>query len=327
LTLPNLLLDADLRLKIADFESSSIDGGLCEGSAAGRFSPPQVDDENGMPIYGMREEIFTLGCTMYTILSGQIPFPDIEDDDDIDALWSSGQYPDTSKLLWGDMVRKCWTGEVKSVSELMYLTHQSLLDIAKDRFAHQSIALLEESGTIVRPESPKLVPAKNPAVKTAKPESEALTRSVELPQESVESGSKELDQSTAVRVETLQPAPEEFAGPDELLMKTPDPKPEKLNRSESLLVKTLVDTRDQTGLGEQLNASETLSQHVSPGTQQDISDTTSASAEAQVREKDVATSSIKAEQEDRLEPGMTYRNKFLRLVMLKRKAVCQHDLN
>lgn len=209
LTPSNLLLDANCRLKIADFECSSIDGGYCEGSAGGRFCPPQVDDENGMPIYGMKEEIFTLGCTMYTILGGQIPFPEIVDDrDEINARWSSGQYPDTSKLLWGDMVRKCWTGEIKNVPELMYLMHQTLVDYTKERFAHQSIALLEESDVIGRPKSQKLDRTNDSSVDVARPTSKELERDDGLPVETVESTSEKLVQTTESTVETAVPVSE-----------------------------------------------------------------------------------------------------------------------
>jgi hypothetical protein len=117
----------------------------------------------------MREEIFTLGCTMYTILGGQEPFLDVSDfdADEIEARWSSGEYPDTSKLLWGDLIRKCWTGEIKSAPELLLLTYQSLLDFTKERFAYRSTALLGECDTIGRTRSSTTDQSINPIVKTA----------------------------------------------------------------------------------------------------------------------------------------------------------------
>ncbi|KFY61221.1 hypothetical protein V496_05138 [Pseudogymnoascus sp. VKM F-4515 (FW-2607)] len=112
----NFLVDEGLRLRIIDFEGSSIDG--VEGAAVetARFFLPREWKEPSTA----RTEVFALGSLVYEIMTGREPYQEVEDDDEVTALFVEKRFPPVDGLMCGDVMMKCWLGEVESAEE-MYL--------------------------------------------------------------------------------------------------------------------------------------------------------------------------------------------------------------
>ncbi len=54
-------------------------------------------------------DVFALGSTVYHIITGDEPFPDLDADEDkeeIQRLWQTGQFPPLASDL-GDIARRC----------------------------------------------------------------------------------------------------------------------------------------------------------------------------------------------------------------------------
>jgi serine/threonine protein kinase len=75
----NLLLDADLCLKIADFSGSSLDGSPAMVCPGPRYVAPDPDWRPGKPPT-VEDDLFALGSTVYYILTGKAPFEELPDD-------------------------------------------------------------------------------------------------------------------------------------------------------------------------------------------------------------------------------------------------------
>jgi len=104
LTPHNLLLDADLEVKIADFGCSSIDGSRSMAGTNSRFYPsrsflraPVTRDD----------DLFALGSCIYEVLTGVAPLHDVPSPA-ARHLVRLRQLPDLTGLEYADIVRDCW---------------------------------------------------------------------------------------------------------------------------------------------------------------------------------------------------------------------------
>lgn len=109
----NLLVDADLRLKIADFGSSSMDGSMPSGCAGTRYMPP-----GDYSAYSVQVDLFALGSTIYKIATGTAPYHE-KSSEDVWPLFAESQFPDTTQVLCGDEISQCWTGRARSAADVL----------------------------------------------------------------------------------------------------------------------------------------------------------------------------------------------------------------
>ncbi|OBT61377.1 hypothetical protein VE03_09240 [Pseudogymnoascus sp. 23342-1-I1] len=119
----NFLLDETLRLKIIDFEGSSPDG--CEPSSLEntRFFLPRDWREPSTA----RTELFALGSVIYEIMTGKEPYLELGDEE-VTALFEEKKFPPVDQLPCGDIIMKCWLGELHSAEEVRALIEGKLHD-------------------------------------------------------------------------------------------------------------------------------------------------------------------------------------------------------
>ena len=108
----NVLLDWNEDVKLSDFAGSSIHG-----------SEPLVllsahSEHPGMPSTepSLQSEMFALGSMIYEIETTRQPYYD-KLDSEIERLFGAQQFPDTSALVLGQVIAKCWKAEYKNVDE------------------------------------------------------------------------------------------------------------------------------------------------------------------------------------------------------------------
>lgn len=119
----NFLLDEELRLKIIDFEGSSLDG--CKPSAIEMtryFMPRDIKEPSTA-----KTELFALGSTIYEIMTGKEPYLELKDDE-MTALFEEKKFPSVDQLPCGDVMMKCWLSEVHSAEEVRALIEAKLQD-------------------------------------------------------------------------------------------------------------------------------------------------------------------------------------------------------
>lgn len=118
----NMLLNADLDIILCNFGGSKNDEydgeGLPDfGFFDPRFNPFDVTADT---------EIFGLGSIMYTIMAGHLPrgpsslkFAGGQWDyaQTFERLALRGEFPDTSKIVGGNIIKDCWNREVRSTEE------------------------------------------------------------------------------------------------------------------------------------------------------------------------------------------------------------------
>jgi serine/threonine protein kinase len=117
----NFLLDAHLGLKIADFGGSSLNCSKPSACSGKRFSvpdrcwrdPPTVEDD-----------LFALGTTIYFIMACQLPFPGLSEEE-VEECYRNHNFPDTSKIVCGQLIKRCWSSEIASAREI-YESMQSI---------------------------------------------------------------------------------------------------------------------------------------------------------------------------------------------------------
>jgi serine/threonine protein kinase len=119
----NALLDTELHVKLCDFQGRILgsDGRvICDGGAsenAESFMPR--DDKDSADV---QTDIFALGSTIYHIVTGHRPFPQLHTiDDEAEFLrrFQEGRFPDLQAELGGTIVRTCWEGRYNSASEVV----------------------------------------------------------------------------------------------------------------------------------------------------------------------------------------------------------------
>lgn len=111
----NLLLDAHLGLKIADFSGSSLEGSKASACNGRRFSIPDEVDCERSPM--VKDDLFALGTTIYFIMTMQVPFPELSEEQVIENYRHS-RFPDVSELSCGEVIQKCWTSQIASAKDV-----------------------------------------------------------------------------------------------------------------------------------------------------------------------------------------------------------------
>jgi len=110
----NFLLDADLGLRIADFSGSSLDGSQASACAGTRFEPPGFDWRCAPTV---KDDLFSLGSTIYTIITGQYPFQELPSDEVIER-YKAHEFPDVTGITCGEIIDRCWRCEVDSAQDI-----------------------------------------------------------------------------------------------------------------------------------------------------------------------------------------------------------------
>lgn len=113
LTCANIFLDEGFNAKLADFAGSSIDGSpLLVGVTPSHESPRSLLSVQG--------DLFAFGCILYEIMTTQVPY-DGRADDEIQSLYTSGVFPDTSSFgAVGYIIRKCWLAKYPKSKALVH---------------------------------------------------------------------------------------------------------------------------------------------------------------------------------------------------------------
>jgi serine/threonine protein kinase len=110
----NFLLDADLGLRIADFSGSSLDGLQASACAGTRFEPPSFDWRCAPTV---KDDLFSFGSTIYTIITGQYPFQELPSDEVVER-YKAHEFADVTAITCGEIINRCWHCQVESAQEI-----------------------------------------------------------------------------------------------------------------------------------------------------------------------------------------------------------------
>ncbi|KJZ71058.1 hypothetical protein HIM_09530 [Hirsutella minnesotensis 3608] len=107
----NLLLDANLELKLADFQGQhfSTNGEILLDALSVEFTKSYLPRKPADHA-SVRTDLFALGSTIYFIMMGYEVFPDLdkfEDEDEIGCRFRSGEFP-TDPHVCAAITAKCW---------------------------------------------------------------------------------------------------------------------------------------------------------------------------------------------------------------------------
>lgn len=110
----NFLLDEDLGLRISDFTGSSIKGAKPVVHAGTRFSLPSYQ---GRCAPTVQDDLFGLGETIYTIMTGVDPFQGLGSEE-VRRRYEVREWGDLTGILCGEIIGGCWQGEFSSAKEI-----------------------------------------------------------------------------------------------------------------------------------------------------------------------------------------------------------------
>ena len=118
----NLLLDENLDIKLCDFQGRLIgpDGQVLDGRSC--ENPKSFMPREDYMHADVKTDIFALGSTMYHILEGHEPFPEldaVEDEVEITARLVAGRYPELKWEILREVVHKCWGAKYISANEVL----------------------------------------------------------------------------------------------------------------------------------------------------------------------------------------------------------------
>ncbi|KAF2488162.1 kinase-like domain-containing protein, partial [Neohortaea acidophila] len=104
----NILLDHEGGIRIVDFGGSSLHNSTPSAHPGSRFAPPSKALE-----WGLRQDLFSLGSMIYTIMTGAEPYAD-RGSEEVVELFERQYFPTTTHLLGGEIMRDCWLARVTS---------------------------------------------------------------------------------------------------------------------------------------------------------------------------------------------------------------------
>lgn len=113
----NFLVGPDLSLRIADFSGSSLQGLQASACPGTRFTRPDFDWRTPPKV---EDDLFSLGSTIYTLITGQAPFREL-DSDEVETRYAARSFPDVADQPCGHVIQGCWTGDIPSAQEVFDL--------------------------------------------------------------------------------------------------------------------------------------------------------------------------------------------------------------
>ncbi|KAK1675540.1 kinase-like domain-containing protein [Colletotrichum godetiae] len=113
----NFLLDDRLRLKIIDFSGSSVDGSHSEIYPGTRYTAPSLDHSlKWTPT--VKTDLFSLGSTIYYIMTGKAPFEEFQSRD-VQRMYNNQEFPDLTGVPHSDLILGCWSQNFESVNGML----------------------------------------------------------------------------------------------------------------------------------------------------------------------------------------------------------------
>lgn len=100
----NVLLDWSDNAKLSDFAGSSLDGSEPTVAPSAHSSHPRLPFTKP----SVYSELFAFGSLLYEVETTYEPYHD-KNDGELEELFGADEYPDTSNLILGEVIRKCWT--------------------------------------------------------------------------------------------------------------------------------------------------------------------------------------------------------------------------
>lgn len=115
----NILLDSNNNAKLSDFSGSLIDDGKIEVAPETRSTHPCLINDWDMSIKPTaKTELFAIGTVLYEMSTIYKPYQD-KDDSEVEELFLKGLFPDTTGMLLGNIIQKCWTDKYHDTKEVI----------------------------------------------------------------------------------------------------------------------------------------------------------------------------------------------------------------
>jgi len=109
----NMLLDESHKVYLIDFSGSWIDGKPGSSVESVRFFLPR----DIMSDSTVETDIFAYGSSLYEIMTSTQPYHDL-DDEEVERLFEQGIFPSLELVPCGQIIKKCWTGEFRSIKDV-----------------------------------------------------------------------------------------------------------------------------------------------------------------------------------------------------------------
>ncbi|KAI1656543.1 kinase-like protein [Daldinia decipiens] len=110
----NVLLDWDENAKLSDFAGSSLDGSEPTLAPSVHSTHPRLSIMQP----SVQSELFAFGSLLYEVETTYKPYHD-KNEGDIEDLFEADEYPDTSEMILGDVIKKCWMTQYSNASEVV----------------------------------------------------------------------------------------------------------------------------------------------------------------------------------------------------------------
>ncbi|EGD85411.1 serine/threonine protein kinase [Trichophyton rubrum D6] len=115
----NILLDFNNNVKLSDFSGSLIDDGKVEVAPETRSTHPCLINHWHMSLKPtVKMELFAVGTVLYEMSTIYKPYQD-KGDSEVEKLYLKGLFPDTTGMLLGNIIQKCWTDKYHDTKEVI----------------------------------------------------------------------------------------------------------------------------------------------------------------------------------------------------------------
>ncbi|KAF1995581.1 hypothetical protein P154DRAFT_473991 [Amniculicola lignicola CBS 123094] len=111
----NFLVADDLSIFLCDFSGSMI--GAKKNLVRPETRYEKFQGTRPLDI-SIATEAFAVGSLIYEISTGKRPYDDIEDDE-VESLFRRSVFPRTTNVYLGDIIRNCWLGNFKTITEIL----------------------------------------------------------------------------------------------------------------------------------------------------------------------------------------------------------------
>ncbi|KAH8731033.1 kinase-like domain-containing protein [Phaeosphaeriaceae sp. PMI808] len=112
----NFLVDDDLSLVLCDFSGSAIGD---QDALVGQETRYQKVAGVKPFCISIATEIFAVGSLIYEIMTDKRPYDEIEDEDEVEELFGKGNFPSTTYIPLGNVIRKCWLDGFSTAAEVL----------------------------------------------------------------------------------------------------------------------------------------------------------------------------------------------------------------